>query len=61
VTDGPFSPEALGGYGILEVANLDEAIAVVKNWPGNAKLELRPVVDRADMANLPSPQAAARG
>jgi hypothetical protein len=61
VTDGPFNPEALGGYGILEVANLDEAIAVVKNWPGNAKLELRPVVDRADMANLPSPQAAARG
>jgi hypothetical protein len=61
VTAGPFNPEALGGYGILEVANLDEAIAVVKTWPGNAKLELRPVVDRADMANLPSPRAAARG
>ncbi len=61
VAKGPFNAEAIGGYGILDVANLDEAIAVVKTWPGDAKLELRPIVDRADMANLPSPQAAARG
>jgi len=61
VTDGPLnSKEAVGGYGILDVANLEEAIAVVKTWPGDAKLELRPIVERASMENLPSAQAAAR-
>jgi hypothetical protein len=60
VADGPFNKESVGGYGILEVADVDEAIAVVKTWPGNAKLELRAIVERADMANLPSAQAAAR-
>jgi hypothetical protein len=60
VGPGTLSAEPIGGYGILEVANLDEAIAVVKTWPGDARLELRPVVDRPDMANVPSTQAAAR-
>jgi hypothetical protein len=60
VTRGPYNPEALGGYGILEVANLDEAIAVVKTWPGDAKLELRPIVEQASMENLPTAPAAAR-
>jgi hypothetical protein len=51
VTDGPFSEskETIGGYGILSVADLDEAIAVVKTWPGNAKLEIRPIVEREGM------------
>src|SRR3989442_3460980 len=51
VTDGPFSEakETIGGYGILEVADLDEAIAVVKTWPGDAKLEIRPIVEREGM------------
>jgi hypothetical protein len=62
VADGPFNAkEAVGGYGILDVANLDEAIAVVKTWPGDAKLEIRPIVERADMENVPTAQAAARG
>ncbi len=60
VSDGPLSKEAIGGYGILDVANLDEAIAVVKSWPGDARLELRPVVERASMDNLPTAQPAAR-
>jgi hypothetical protein len=60
VSDGPFFKEAVGGYGILDVANLDEAIAVVKTWPGDAKLELRPIVERASMDNLPTAQAGAR-
>jgi len=60
VADGPFFKEAVGGYGILDVANLEEAIAVVKTWPGDAKLELRPIVERPDMENLPTPQAAGR-
>lgn len=60
VADGPFFKEAVGGYGILDVANLDEAIAVVKTWPGDAKLELRLIVEQASMDKLPTPQAAAR-
>ncbi len=58
VANGPFFKEAVGGYGILDVANLDEAIAVVKTWPGDAKLELRPIVERASMENLPAAQPA---
>jgi len=60
VANGPFTKEALGGYGVLEVANLDEAIAVVKTWPGDAKLELRPIVEMAGVENVPSAPAAAR-
>jgi hypothetical protein len=60
VANGPFTKEAVGGYGVLEVANLDEAIAVVKTWPGDAKLELRPIVEMARVDNLPNVQAAAR-
>ncbi len=61
VADGPINAKgALGGYGILEVANLDEAIAVVKTWPGDARLELRPIVEMASVDNVPSAQAAAR-
>jgi hypothetical protein len=60
VADGPLYREAIGGYGILDVANLDEAIAVVKTWPGDARLELRPIVERTDMENVPAAQPAAR-
>jgi len=55
VTDGPFteSKETVGGYGIINVANLDEAIAIAKSWPGvgvfNPKVEIRPVIDREGM------------
>mgnify|MGYP001252825038 CR=1 FL=1 len=61
VADGPLNTkEAVAGYGILEVANLDEVIAVVKTWPGDARLELRPIVEMASVENVPSAQAAAR-
>jgi len=60
VANGPLNTkEALGGYGILEVANLDEAIAIVKSWPGDARVELRPVVEMASIDNVPSAQATA--
>ena len=51
VTDGPFAEakETIGGYGVLNVANLDEAIGIAKSWPGGGKVELRPVVERAGM------------
>jgi hypothetical protein len=48
VTDGPFveGKEMVGGYGILEVADLDEALAVASSWPALATIEVRPVIQR---------------
>ncbi|MGI8552301.1 MAG: YciI family protein [Dehalococcoidia bacterium] len=47
--DGPFmeAKEIIGGYGILEAADLDEAIAVARTFPmPNGRVEVRPVVQR---------------
>ncbi len=39
--------EAIGGYGILDVADLDEAIAIARSYPmPDGKIEVRPVVQR---------------
>ena len=49
VTDGPFmeAKESIGGYGILDVADLDAALAVASSWPGaSSTLEIRPIVVR---------------
>ena len=45
VTDGPFleAKESVGGYAIIDVPDLDAAIALVSGWPGQAALEIRPV------------------
>jgi hypothetical protein len=47
VTDGPFieSKEVIGGFAVIEVADLDEALAMAKEWPGT--VEIRPVVDHS--------------
>src|SRR4029077_19832953 len=48
VTDGPFAEtaEQLGGYFVLDLADLDEAIAVAARLPPAAKgtVEIRPLV-----------------
>ena len=47
VTDGPFAEtkEALGGYYLLEAADLDEAIALAKQVPARfGGVEVRPVM-----------------
>jgi hypothetical protein len=49
VTDGPFveTKEALGGYYLVEAADLDEAIALAKQVPvagTNGGLEVRPIM-----------------
>jgi hypothetical protein len=47
VTDGPFAEtkEALGGYYLIEAADLDEAIAVAKQVPaGFGGVEVRPIM-----------------
>lgn len=45
VTDGPFleSKEHVGGFAMIEVPDLDAAIAVAKSWPGG-DVEVRPIV-----------------
>ena len=47
VTDGPFAEtkEALGGYYLVEAADLDEAISVAKEVPARfGGVEVRPVM-----------------
>ena len=39
--------EAIGGFGILDVADLEEALEIVKTMPApDCKVELRPIIDR---------------
>ena len=49
VTDGPFAEtrEQLGGYYLLDVKDLDEAIEWARKCPGskNGKIELRPIME----------------
>jgi hypothetical protein len=49
VSDGPFAEtkEVLGGYFVLDCADLDEAIAWAKQIPGawRGSIEVRPVMD----------------
>jgi len=55
VADGPFaeSKEAIGGYFLLQVKSLDEAVAIAKECPGlayGAVVEVRPVAAECPMA-----------
>jgi hypothetical protein len=45
ITDGPFveGKEVVSGYVEVEVADLDEALRMVKTWPGCPVVELRPL------------------
>ncbi|PZF85890.1 YciI family protein [Jiangella anatolica] len=45
VTDGPFveGKEVVSGYLEIEVADLDEALAMVRTWPGCPVVEIRPL------------------
>lgn len=51
VVDGPFNEakEVIGGFSVIDVADMDAAIAVVRSWPmldlpGGA-VEIRPMVE----------------
>jgi hypothetical protein len=55
VADGPFaeSKEAIGGYFMLNVNTLDEAVAIAKECPGlpyGVKVEVRPVAEVCPLA-----------
>jgi hypothetical protein len=46
VQDGPFTTEseAIGGFGIIDVADLDEALALARSWPLGGYVEIRPLI-----------------
>jgi hypothetical protein len=55
VTDAPFAEakEAIGGYFMLDVATMDEAVAIARQCPGlpfGAKVEVRPVLSECPLA-----------
>ena len=45
ITDGPFveGKEVVSGYAEIDVADLDEALRMVKDWPGCPVVEIRPL------------------
>jgi hypothetical protein len=47
VTDGPFieSKEVVGGFAVVEVEDLDEAVEMAKTWPAGP-VEIWPAVSR---------------
>jgi hypothetical protein len=62
VTDGPFAEtrEALGGFYMIDVPDLDAAIAVASRLPPAKKgtVEIRPIVE---LPNLPTAEGALAG
>jgi hypothetical protein len=48
VSDGPFieGKEIIGGYWIIDVADLDEALEMAKEWPASTMVEVRPILER---------------
>jgi len=56
VSDGPFaeSKEAIGGYFLLDVASLDDAVAIAQECPGlpyGIRVEVRPVAAECPLAS----------
>jgi hypothetical protein len=56
VSDGPFaeSKEAIGGYFLLDVATMDDALAIAKECPGlpyGIQVEVRPVAAECPLAS----------
>lgn len=55
VTDGPFAEakEAIGGYFMLDVATMDEAVEIARQCPSlpfGVKVEVRPVLSECPLA-----------
>ena len=54
VSDGPFAEtkETIGGYFILKVDDLDEAVAIAKQCPGlpyGIRVEVRPIAEKCSI------------
>lgn len=45
ITDGPFveGKEVISGFAEVDVADLDEALRLVKSWPACPVVEIRPI------------------
>ena len=61
VTDGPYveTKELLGGFVILEAADIDEAVAIASEWPSlstqkNATVQVEPVYVRPESGTAPA-------
>lgn len=56
ITDGPFAEtaEQLGGYYIIDVENLDEAVAIAARIPPSKKgtVEIRPLMDLPELPQI---------
>ena len=54
VTDGPFieSKETVGGYAIVDVPDLDAALALARTWPARGIVEVRPLVPDDEMGRM---------
>jgi hypothetical protein len=66
VADGPFaeSKEAIGGYFLLKVDSLDEAVAIAQQCPGlphGAKIEVRPVMEQCPLTGEAMPEMQLAG
>lgn len=65
VIDGPFAQtnELVAGFWLWEVKDVAEAVAWVKRcpnpMPGPSEIEIRPLYEMADFAEVLSPEAAA--
>jgi len=60
IVDGPFaeSKEAIGGYFLLQVDTLEEAVAIAKHCPGlphGATVEVRHIVGQCPVSGVPVP------
>ena len=64
ITDGPFAEtrEQLGGYFLVDAADLDEAIAIASRIPGAKRgtVEIRPIVEIPGLAQLNEEPATAQ-
>ena len=66
IADGPFaeSKEAIGGYFLLNVASIDEAIAIAQQCPGlpyGSLVEVRPVLAQCPLSGQAVPEVELAG
>ena len=61
IEDGPFTAEteSVGGFGIIEAANLDEALTIVRSWPVGGYIEIRPIARPGIRSEIVSPKTQA--
>jgi hypothetical protein len=47
ITDGPFieAKEAIGGFAVVELPDLDEALKLARVWPARGSVEVRPFLE----------------